>query len=513
MVDGSISCIPVTLDPTVTFSPKDSNVQDTIAVSGSPTSYYNAQPYLAAGTNVNGINRSFIWFNLPELYSGASITSASLDLNQTVTSTSNTTIDVHRISSSWTASILNWNNKPTYDSASIANKTDTSLGWWSFDVTNTVKNWYEANTANYGFMLKARDEASDRRGFTSSENSTNNPKLLINYIVDPTGIEDYWSYAGNVNVHNGNLYLSDDDVTLPGKGIPIQVSRSYNSRAGSFNSTYGHGWQFNVGMSLKYQDPYSSKVILFTDDDGTKHVFTELDGQDGVWDAPPGMDLTLKYQSGSPAYYIITDKAQTKYTFDASTKRLEAIVDANGNVTDLAYNTDGTLKNMSDASGRMINFTYVNGKLDSITGSQIPTVKYGYNTSGDLVSVTKQTSTGTILNVMSYGYDDWHNVTSVKDPKGNITSISYYSTDRVDQISQNVTVDGVIQTYITDYGYSSNNDAFTTTVTDAKGIATQYQTNGNGNVVKVIEDYGVGNITTTLTWDNELHLTEGSIQD
>lgn len=501
---------PVILDPTVTFSPQDANIQDTIAVSGFPNASYQSQTYLAAGTNANGINRSYIWFNLPKINSGASITSASLDLHQMATSTSTTTIDVHRITSSWKASTLNWNNKPSYDTSVLSNKTSTTLGYWNFDVTSTVIDWYDAKAANYGFMLKARDEASDRRGFYSSEYSTNNPKLVVNYIVDPTGVEAYWSYSGNVGVHNGNLLLSDVDVTLPGKGVPIQVSRSYNSRAGSGNSTYGYGWQYNVGMSLKFLDPYNSKVILYTDGDGTKHVFTETDGQDGVWDAPSGSDLTLNYQSGTPAYYVMTDKSQTKYNFDVNSGRLEAIIDSNSNVTDLAYNADGTLKTMSDASGRSIQFNYSNGKLSSISGAQIPTVKYGYNATGDLTTVTKETSAGTRLSQVVYGYDNLHNVTSFTDPKGNTTTVQYYTTDRVDKIIQQVTDDQTVLSYTADYEYSSNIDAFTATVVDPSGISTRYETNGNGNVIKIIEDFGTGkqNITTSLTWDEDLRLTE-----
>jgi RHS repeat-associated protein len=510
---------PITIDPTITFQPDDANVKDTTAVSGYPDTNTSTKTWVVAGTNANGQNRAYLWFNLPAIYSGASIQSASLDVYQYLTETNtDTVIDAHRIVQAWTDTTLTWNNKPDYAPTALSSKTDTATGWWAFDATSAVKGWYDGKLSNYGLMLKARDETTNRRAFYSSENADPkaNPKLTINYIVDPTGAEDFWSHAGNVNVHSGNLLLLDVDVELPGKGVPIQVTRSYSSRSTSNPGTFGYGWQLNTGMSLSYSVPYKSKVVVLTDADGTKHVFTEKDGQEGVWEAPPGVDLGLKYQvataTDANAYFIVTDKSQTKYYFEVNTKRLEAVIDSNGNVTDLAYNTDGTLAKVSDASGRIVNFNYSSGKLDSLTGNEITTVKYGYNSSGDLVSMSKLSSTGTVLEKVAYGYDGYHNVTSITDSKGAATSINYYTTDRVSQISNNVTVDGVVTTYTTSYGYSKTTDGFSTKVTDPKGVATLYTTNGVGNVIEVVEDYGTAtsnkNIKTSLHWDQKHHLVK-----
>jgi YD repeat-containing protein len=212
-----------------------------------------------------------------------------------------------------------------------------------------------------------------------------------------------------------------------------------------------------------------------------------------LWEGPPGVHLTLKYKaptSTSPAYYVLIDKSQTNYYFDFNTGRLEAIIDDNGNITDLAYNTDGTLTNMSDPSGRIVYFKYQNGKLVTITGNEIQTVRYAYNTAGDLVTVTKENSAGTILEKVSYAYDGYHNVVSVEDPKLNKTSVSYFGSDRVYQISYSVTnANGVLETHYTTYTYTQNVDTFVTEVKDPKDVITRYSTNANGNLVKIEEDY------------------------
>jgi hypothetical protein len=317
---------PVTIDPTVNFQPNDSDVHDTFVADGDPDKVFYNYPWLAAGKNSYGVNLSYIWFNLPSLYSGAMIESASLELNQYVEADDpNTTIDLHEVLEPWTQTNITWNNRPAHNSTVLHDITGDHIGLWEFDATSAVQQWYSGKQTNYGLMLKARDENMDRRGFRSSENgdATVNPKLVINYKVDPTGIESFWSYVNNVNVHNGNLFLSDVDVSLPGKGVPIHVIRSYNSRSTTNTNTFGYGWQLNVGMSLNYQDPYNSKVVVFTDGDGTEHIFTEKKGQDGMWEAPPGVELDLVYQAATSTdptdYYILNNQSKTKYYFDFNT--------------------------------------------------------------------------------------------------------------------------------------------------------------------------------------------------
>jgi hypothetical protein len=276
-LEDATRAFPVTIDPSFTFEPKDAEARDTFASSNYPSTPQNTKYYFTAGTHPqHGISRSYLWFNLPGLYSGANITSAYLELHQLVDdANNNTTINLHAVKTAWNESELTMNNEPTSFSTVLDSKTKNTIGLWSFDASQAVSEWYEANIANLGFSLIAEDETSNRRSFSSEDNGdpNQNPKLVINYVVDPTGVEDFWSYVNNVGIHNGNLFLSGVDAHLPGKGVPINVIRSYNSRAGSINSVFGYGWQLNVGMYLKYLDPGNSKVILLVDGDGSKHIF------------------------------------------------------------------------------------------------------------------------------------------------------------------------------------------------------------------------------------------------
>ncbi|MEJ9370264.1 DNRLRE domain-containing protein, partial [Schinkia azotoformans] len=408
------------------------------------------QTYLAVGENLNGINRSYLWFKPPGLTSGARILNAQLKLHQYVNAASlETFVDVHPVLQPW-GDEMTWSTKPTHG-ATIASansaKNGSVTGEWVFDITTLVQQWYEGEVANYGIVLMARgksdvSESIDRRAFNSSESGGTIPKLEITYVTDQTGAENFWSYVGNVGLSNGNFLLSDIDVYLPGRGIPITVSRSYNSRSipipnkvgakapiEGMKSILGSGWLFNFEMRLKYKDPANSKIILFIDGDGSKHIFTEPEGQIGLWQGPPGIQYKLTYKAAegtNPAYYILTDQTKTKYYFDFSTGKLEAIFDSNDNILDVAYTSDGTLQSITDASGRTIRFTFsANGKLDTIKGTEIPTVKYTYYSNGQLRMVQKLDAANNVKQQVSYEYDSQENLITAYDPNANPTSIGY----------------------------------------------------------------------------------------
>ncbi len=502
---------PVTIDPTTYYQPGASKIKDTYAASGYPDTNYYLTTYLVAGNNTNGTNRSFIEFTeLPQLYSGATITNATLDLYQFVNDdpNNNTTIDVHRITENWSSSSVTWNAQPAVDSNILTSITNNVTGTWNFDVTDTVKAWYNADLPNYGLMLRANNETtSNRRGFYSSDATpSTTPKLTITYDVNPLGAENFWSYVGNVNTDNGNMLLSATDVYLLGKGIPIQVGRSYNSQSTNYESTFAYGWQLNVGMNLKINQA-DNRNIVFNDADGTKHFFVKQT-IDGVtkYVAPPGVDLQLEYQE-NPAYYIITDKGQTKYYFAVDSGRLEKMVDSNNNTTTLAYNLDGTLSSITDPSSRVVNFNYVNGKLDTITGDKITTVKYIYDASNDLVEVQK--IDGSPIQSVQYDYDAAHHLTSITDPNGHNTVITYNGNNEVATVSNDVTdIDSVTQTLTLSYAFVEGADKHVK-ITDPDGTENLYYTNDKGNVSKIIQNYdgtdptqtNEKNITTILDWD------------
>ena len=248
---------PVVIDPTARMESDASISRDTYvaAAAGYESKDSSLSQYLHVGAHpIYGRTRAFLRFPyLPGLPAGAKITNAYIDLNMYmgVDPADGTQIGVHQVTSDWTPGKTTWGSQPGYNPTPEATLGGSTIGWWHFPIRDLAKKWYEATVPNYGVMLKAVDESRPRRSFYSGNSTDQQPTLVVEYGVEPVGVEEYWGYAGNVNVHNGNLVFSATDVTLPGRGIPISITRTYNSRASSpADHPYGYGWQYNAAMRL-----------------------------------------------------------------------------------------------------------------------------------------------------------------------------------------------------------------------------------------------------------------------
>ncbi|TDL76108.1 DNRLRE domain-containing protein [Peribacillus frigoritolerans] len=489
---------PVTIDPTI-----DSwdVLRDNFVASSFPDSVYSSNTYMHTGFNSYfGTTRSFVQFSLPNLPSDSSITSATFNAYQTKVDATNSSIDLFRINSSWT-STATWDSQPTVGaSAETTTTNNASNAYWQWTITQLVKDWYNGVQPNYGFMLKQQNETtSPYRTFTSVNNGNNTPRLTINYTVDSIGVEKYWGLTkDSVNPANGNLVLQDTDLSIPGRGIPVSIKRTYNSRK-SFAGMFGFGWTSNYEARLV--DAGSGPITLI-DEDNTRHIFGEKVG--GGYISNGGVYLALvKNGDGT---YTITQVDGTKINFNTSGK-VSSLVDMNGNTTTLTYNTNGklsTIKDATTATPRTTTITYgANGYVSSITDPANRTISYGYDASGNLTTVTDAENKVTTLT-----YDGTHNVTSIKDARNITTTIAYDASDRVKTMSLPITIDGVQQTSATTYSYDPTN--LVTSVTDGEGRKVNYTYNANGNIVQVTENPldSANKAVTTFTYDNNNNLTQ-----
>lgn len=503
----SEAAFPVVIDPSIIVKEEiidPGNIYDGYIASGYPTNSYYTSSYLHVGY-LAGYNamRSLIKFAyLPSFPIGAKITKATLNMFMYLGSTSGTTVDVYAIASPWDVAQTNWNNQPSLGNAVLTGFSTTPNTVWEMDITTLVRNWYQGNTANYGVMLKATNEASPKVSFYSANEPVyTKPKLVINYEVDGLGMESTFSFHDNVNVHNGNLVLSDVDAELPGRGIPINVSRTYNLRS-ELTSAIGYRWTLGVYRRLKFS---TTDIVYYTDDDGSAMTF--MKAPDGGYRSPVGSQDKLYYENNM---FYIEAKANIKYYFNTNGS-LNRIVDTNNNATTVAYLSDGNIDRITDASGRQVVFGYAGGKLASIAGDAIATVEYTY-TGSNLTGVKKKDASGNILAEESYGYDRWNNLITVTDGTGNITSLSYSYTDelgrRVYRIESKLTIDGVLQNLATTYTYAAGTDSIITTVTDSSNKVTEYTTNKMGNILQMVEDKGGKNLTTRYKWDEQQNLVE-----
>ncbi|TPF19473.1 DNRLRE domain-containing protein [Priestia megaterium] len=493
---------PVVIDPTVDV--QDGNTADTFISSTYPNSNYYTDPSLITGKQVYyGTTRSLVKFNLKNLLSGAKITSAKV----TVSSHSNTSgfekqanVSVYPITKSWNSNSVNWSNQPTTD-AVISNQNVSTDGDYTFYTTNLVKDWYSGKKANYGIMLKNTDETADRKMFRSSDYSTDTskkPKLTVAYTIDPIGVESYWTTAeSNVNTYNGNFFNQETDINIEGRGLPLTVNRTYNSRSTS-SGIFGYGWSSNLDQRLTFN---TDDLVLYRDEDGTEHYFAK--NSSGGYDSPGGIYLEL--EKNSDGTFKLTKNDQSYITFDSKGNMI-AETDSNSNKTIYTY-SGGRLITVADPSGRELTIDYgTNGKVSSISDPSNRKYKYSYDTNDNLTSFSKMDKLGSNVFTISYGYSSSHQMTSYTNERGKKMSMTYSTDNQLVKQEMPVTVQGSLKN---DYFTLSYNTATnTTTVTNSKGVKTDYTHNAYGNVIKSVEDVGGFNYTKTYNYDSQNNLIQ-----
>ncbi|MBD1372701.1 DNRLRE domain-containing protein [Hazenella sp. IB182357] len=252
------------------------------------------------------------------------------------------------------------------------------------------------------------------------------------------GTTDFWTFinvpGGVVNAVTGNFVLHASDTGLDGRGLPIPIMRTYNSRSKE-KGLFGDGWHFNFSMHVKEDDKGN---IILTDDDGTSHQFSK--NSDGTYAKPLGLYTTIQKENNG---FVMTDKDKSKFFFDATGKLLKA-VDADSNTNEIEYNSANQITTIKDASGRKFLFTYNKDgyvetmkdpanhmwsygydgdKLTSVTNPENGLLRYEY-TNDVLTKVIDKNSTTEKSSFMAFTYAD-DRLISVINNEGNQTKIQY----------------------------------------------------------------------------------------
>ncbi|MBS4024702.1 MAG: DNRLRE domain-containing protein, partial [Clostridia bacterium] len=221
---------PVKIDPTIVMMDVH---KDTFVAEYFPTTQFSSDPYMYSGYHgYFGKTRSQVQYVLPSLPSSSKVTGGSMELHQYWSDSPVATLDIHRNTTNWTASQTTWNNQPSFSPTIEGSVTSGSSGYWNFNIPNLIMSWYAANVPNYGVTVKNRDEMSSVKAFQTLNLGLDMPRMTINYQVDPIGYEDVWGFTPEgVNGFNGNLLHQVADLELPGRGIPVSFTRTYNSRS------------------------------------------------------------------------------------------------------------------------------------------------------------------------------------------------------------------------------------------------------------------------------------------
>jgi RHS repeat-associated protein len=220
-----------------------------------------------------------------------------------------------------------------------------------------------------------------------------------------------------VNCATGNYSQTQTDFTIGGRGVGLDLSRTYNSQAAEtgVHGAFGYGWSSSFSDHIVPE--VASKRATLVQANGSTVVFAE--GVGGAFTAPRWTQDVL---TGTVATgYSLTLANQTVYKFAATTGRLESVTDRNGNATTLGY--EGTnLKTISDPAGRKLTLAYNGeGLVESVTDPMSHVVKYTYE-GGNLASVTQP---GELALRWQFKYDGSHQLTEMVDGRAGKALIEY----------------------------------------------------------------------------------------
>ena len=512
---------PVILDPTVTTSLNTADILDTRVCQGLPTTNYKDSYIMCTGYGSSSQNNySLVQFNnMPTIGASYMVVYAGYRVKKATSSTVTSYVSAHEITSSWNVNTVTWNTKPSFNSR-VEDFKQVGLNagdTYEWDITRIAKKWYSGGSRN-GLLLKDMDDTNNyKEWYTANAEYGNVPYCYFVY-TNFTGFEGYWDYTSSslgrsgtasVNLYNGNLVYSHNDVSESGNRMPVTVSHIFNSTTKDSDESsmyYGNGWRTNYDQRISSVNIGGVDYRKYIDEDGTEHYFTL---RDGAWKDESGLDVTLLFNSGIPR---ITDKNGNSIFFYPTTDAnkpgfLNYIVDRNGNRQTVGYDANNRISQITDGAGRIIRFTR--------------------DASNHLAKIREEVSSG-LYRDTTFTYSS-SRLTRITYPDGKYTSFTYDTNGNIDYVtgidSKKIDLSYLSSspyrvTYIGEstptelgdelsfsYGYNR------TTMTDSQGRKTTYQFNDNGNTVCVIGPDGSASYTkygTTATGGDMNKITDAS---
>ncbi|NEZ66600.1 tandem-95 repeat protein [Leptolyngbyaceae cyanobacterium CCMR0082] len=340
----------------------------------------------------------------------------------------------------------------------------------------------------------------------------------------------------------GNYTLSFVDLSIPLTGIPIVVSRTYDTLNVNVSDDFGHGWSMdlrdtdltdNVGESgLEdsgiYNAFFDGAAVYITLPNGEREKFifqpqgrglfglttykprfVTADGDNTSTLTVDDIDLqrtadgryvTLSQIPYNPAStlisgtssgnYTLTTKDGIKYTIDGDSGDLEKVTDRNGNT--LTYTEAGVFS----STGKQVTFERdPQGRITAVIDPEGNRITYEYDALGDLAAVTDREG-----NVTRMTYEDNmpHFLDDIIDPLGRNGGRAEY--DEFGRLVEIIDING------NPVKLTHNVDESKEIITDLLGNQTALVYDSRGNVVQEID--ALGGITIRTYDDRDNMLTE-----
>lgn len=323
------------------------------------------------------------------------------------------------------------------------------------------------------------------------------------------------------------------DLHLPLSGLPVTISRRYDSLERGKSGDFGYGWSLATSVRLEVN---KKNDVTFTMN-GRRQTFKFTPQSFGF---PFTFFLQPKWTPEAGAYGTLT--AESCGLLILSQGQFTCFLDVVGggfHPTSYTYTDpygrqfvmgpDGEMKLVKDLSGNTLTFTH-DGIVSSASGIAVPFIRdaqdritkivdpagnaydYTYDALGDLTSVQLPE----IASPVQYEYAAGHFLNKEIDPRGGSTSATYYpdgrlksETDRMNntvQFAYNTTANTVTYTYA-DGGVvvrTNNSAGYPVSLKDQLNRTTSFTYDGNNNMLTRTNALGK---TWTFTYDANGNVT------
>lgn len=227
-----------------------------------------------------------------------------------------------------------------------------------------------------------------------------------------------------ISLATGNTYIDEIDLSIPGLGGGLLLRRRWNSawpltQISSSVGIFGPNWRSTYEERI-FTDS-NTNLLKYSRSDGSYWTLGLNPTGALVVAAPATVSATLSQNASS---WVLAFQNGEQRQFSLLTGLLTAIIDRNGNTTQVTYDSLSRLTTVTDPAGQQLTFNYASGSsywVTSVTSNFGVTLSYAYDSSYRLSVVTKPD-----LTTITFTYNSQSQITQVTDSDGIVLETHTY---------------------------------------------------------------------------------------
>jgi RHS repeat-associated protein len=345
----------------------------------------------------------------------------------------------------------------------VATVNDSNLKDWTLYYSEMGSNSTE-------FTILAEGRSNIEQAVVASFDPTSLTNGQYAIVLDASTLNGLVAQANAVvtiegNLKVGNFAVSFEDKNIPLAGLPIRVTRTYDSRRKSSNQDFGYGWR------IGYQDILIQEAVEPTTswEQFTATSTFNIDGNiinlSGTCTYPQNEKLvTITLPNGDVESFVARARPISGGEVSISDPNCTLLA---GRYVSLLFDArDGTDSELISLDGQSLYLTNVDGgnlALDVIETEAFDVQKYQLTTRAGYI----------------YKLNQYFGIETITDPNGN--TITYSD-------------DGIVHSSGKSVDFVRDSQGRITSITDPKGNVVSYDYNATGDLISSTDE--VGNVTT-----------------